>query len=173
MSHWKAWGNFRQHFQLHYHKLLVCLQRNACLLWWVCGKLCNFLSHTSVALSLAWMVNVLEHKLVFTKFCRGCVRYCHHNTSCYRVQDFWATKCGVAYNIQEEATWEWDGCSSIRCFSQGPSAKILSLSPTASATWWKGTDYSCSTSEEILWVNPCVMVCCLEWNKGFQSLLQW
>lgn len=160
-----------------------CLQRNACLLQWVCGKLhfviilkCNCLSYTSVALSLAWTVNFLEHKLVFIRFCRGCVRYCHHNTSCYRAEDFWAIKCGVARDLQGDVTWEWSGGYSSTCFPQGLSAKILTtLLPTVSARWWKCTDYSCrmGRSEEVLKVDPYLTFCCLEWNQGFQSLPQW
>ena len=89
--------------------------------------MCNPLSHIRcIVISLNG-----KHKLFFIRLCRGCVRYCHHNRSCYRVEDFWAIKCGVAPYLQGEVTWEWGGCYSSTCFSQGPSAKILTLAPTA------------------------------------------
>lgn len=86
------------------------------------------------------------------RFCRGFVRYCHYNRSCYRVEDFWGIKCWEAGEWQGDLTSVWEGCYSSTCFSQGPSAKILMLSPTKSARGWNGTGCSCSTgqSEEVL-----------------------
>lgn len=114
--------------------------------------MCNLLSHyRCIVVSLNG-----KHILFFIRFYRGCVRYCHHNRSCYTVQDFWAVKCRVAPYLQGDISWEWGGCSSCTCFSQGPSVKILTLSPTASARWWKSTNYSCGPrqNEEVLKVNP-------------------
>lgn len=117
--------------------------------------MCNLLSHIHcIVITLNG-----KHRLFFTRWCGGCVRYCHHNKSSYGVEDFWAIKCGLAPYLQGEVTWEWGGCYSSTCFSHGPSAKILRLSPTASVRWWKGTDYSCSTgqSEEVRKVSPFLM----------------
>lgn len=87
----------------------------------------------------------------FVRFLRGFVRHCLHNRSCYRPEDF----LGIRY--WEAGEWQgelpgYQRVAFLACFSQGPSAKILTLSPTNSARGSKGTGCSCSTeqSEEVL-----------------------
>lgn len=116
----------------------------------------------------------------FVRFLRGFVRHCLHNRSCYRPEDF----LGIRY--WEAGEWQgelpgYQRVAFLACFSQGPSAKILTLSPTNSARGSKGTGCSCSTeqSEEVLKIlhilllgvqrglpEPAVAIMDLYWEKA-------
>lgn len=105
----------------------------------------NLVSFTSFITSLAWTVSFSEQRLLFIRLCRGCVRCCHPNRFCYTDKDFRALRCGVTPYLHGEVKWEWGGCDFSTCFSQEPSAKMLTLSLTASSQWWEGTGFFCRT----------------------------